>query len=112
MNGCRAISGEVWRTAKVVLFQLFALFWLIKLAYVTKAYFSRGLTGARGVIVHGMPIPADPKVWGHAQWGLVILRYGTVALLTIALGFFSRRELKQWWLEIRSRRTVKPPDLT
>jgi hypothetical protein len=107
MSEQKTIPGEVWRTVKLVLFQLCVLFWLIKLAYATRAYFLQGMAGVRSVILHGNPIPTDPTAWGHPQWGWVALRYGVIAVLTIAVGFVSRPELKEWWVNIRHGRAMK-----
>jgi hypothetical protein len=69
MNGFMRTSSEPGRTAKLLLFQLLVLFWLIKLAYAVKGYFSSGIAGVRSAILHGGPISTDPKVWGHPNGG-------------------------------------------
>lgn len=64
MTEPKSIPHKVWGTVKVLLFQLCMLFWLIKLGYAARAYFSNATTGIRNVILRGGPIPRDPDLWG------------------------------------------------
>ena len=96
-----------WRNVKVLLCQVFALYWVIKIGYCVHAYFSGGMVRVRSVILHGSAIPLDPALWGHPQWERVALSYGTIALLTVVVGFMSKQELMQWWHVVRHGRTVE-----
>jgi len=89
------------RRTSLVLFAVLVFFWTVTLLYCGHAYFTRGATGIRAVLLHGTPISDDPNWLGHPRWDLVAMRYGLVALLTIFFGLTNRRTLAKFLGDFR-----------
>jgi hypothetical protein len=94
----------------IVLLEVCVGFWLIRMGYIARGFIVGGGAGAVGAFLHGMQsVPADPKEWGQPRWGLVAMRYGAIALLTILLGLINKRLLREIWAELFKRRVAHPP---
>ena len=93
-----------WQIARLAIFEALCLFWLIKCVYCLRAYYTSGVPGVRSVILHGMPLPVDPRAWGQATWDLVAMRYLAIVLMTVLFGLTSRNEFKQQLRELRPPR--------
>ena len=97
------------RLASLGLFQVLALFWIIKLYYCVRGYLTSGVRGVQGALVHGTPFPDDPKEWAHSRsWELVVLRLLVIALITVLLGVIHRRTLAKFWRELVHGPSKKP----
>jgi hypothetical protein len=95
--------NEILRAGSLLLFGLLAAFWCFKFVYCVRAYFSKGTEGVWDVIVHGMPLLPDPRLWGDLRWESVAVRYGVLAFLTLLLGWANKNALRAFWINLRQR---------
>ncbi len=101
MNTLLKWIKEGFRLAGLGLFQILILFWVAKLYYCVHGYFVAGTKGMLGALLHGTPIPPDPREWGHPRLDLLVIRLAVIALITVTLGVLNRRTLAKFLHELR-----------
>jgi hypothetical protein len=90
------------RLLSLLLFEILALFWVIKAGYCVYGYLTNGISGVREAILRHATNPYNLSEWGRGQprWDLIAMRYVFIAVLTILLGFANRRTLRKFWEDL------------